>query len=152
MGLLKKKIYVPVLGGLMLLSQACSAPEQPMVRVYSDPDRKLLAEFKVEVADDPQERSTGLMFRTELGQDRGMFFVFPHEVDSPFWMRNTLIPLDMLFIDSEKRILNIVSQAQPQTDTPRLPKAPYLYVLEIEGGRAKSLGLKEGDRMEWEEL
>lgn len=102
-------------------------------------------EFAVELQVTPAERSEGMMFRKELGANRGMLFLFPEPVEHPFWMRNTLIPLDIIFIGADKKIVNVVARAEPQTDTPREPEGPFQYTLEIEGGRAESLGIQAGD-------
>ncbi len=79
-----------------------------------------------------------------------MLFLFPQLVDGPFWMKNTLIPLDILFIGADKKIISMVENAEPLSTTPRAPAGPYQYVLEIEGGRARELGIQAGDRVEFE--
>ncbi len=107
-------------------------------------------EFSVELATSAGERAQGLMFRKDLGADRGMLFIFPETTTGSFWMHNTLIPLDIIFIGGDKKIINIVARAEPQTDTPREPEAPYLYVLEIEGGRAEQLGIKPLDSVNFD--
>jgi uncharacterized membrane protein (UPF0127 family) len=104
----------------------------------------------VELALTPAERSQGLMFRKELGPENGMLFVFPSPSTGAFWMQNTLISLDIIFIGSDKKIINIVARAEPQTTTPREPEGPYLYTLELEGGRAEELGIIPGDAIAFE--
>jgi uncharacterized membrane protein (UPF0127 family) len=101
--------------------------------------------FDVELALTNQQRSLGLMYRTELAPDRGMLFIFPGERLRSFWMRNTLIPLDIIFLDADGSIINIVANAEPRTETQRRSTAPAKAVFEIIGGRAAELGLKPGD-------
>lgn len=105
------------------------------------------ARFSVDVADDPEERATGLMFRTELPQSAGMLFVY----DSPrlltFWMRNTLIELDMLFIDEHGVVQHIHHRAKPRDETPISGGRGLTHVLEINGGLAQDLGLSIGDEL-----
>jgi uncharacterized protein len=113
------------------------------------PDGALRREFQAELADEPAERSQGLMFRQELGKDRGMLFIFPQDSQGPFWMKNTLIPLDIIFIGADKKIVSIAERATPQTTTPREPAGPYRYVLEIEGGRSDELNVQAGDGVEF---
>ncbi len=131
-----------------LFPAACDAGSTP-VRILA-PDGKPRHEFRAELALKPAEQAQGLMYRKELGADRGMLFVFPQVTQTAFWMKNTLIPLDMVFIDSNRRIVSIVANAVPQTTTPREAAGPYQYVLEIEGGRAAALGIQAGDRVEFD--
>lgn len=97
--------------------------------------------IQAEVADTSEERSKGLMFREHLGEHEGMIFLFPQESQQSFWMRNTLIPLDMIFIRGDHTILGIVENAEPKTDTPRSVPGKSQFVLEINGGAARTLGL-----------
>jgi uncharacterized protein len=136
-----------LLGLSLLLCVACQAEGSVPVQILAAKDGSLRNSFQAELALTPQEQTQGLMYRKELGKNKGMLFVFSEVVQNPFWMKNTLIPLDILFIDSQKKILNIVSMAVPQTTTPREPAGPYQYVLEIEGGRAQSLGIQPGDKV-----
>ncbi|MEP6786601.1 MAG: DUF192 domain-containing protein [Sphingomonadales bacterium] len=105
--------------------------------------------FKVEVARTAAEQSRGLMFRTRLGADRGMIFPMNPSRFASFWMKNTLIPLDMIFIRSDGTIANIAARAVPHSLEPVSSVEPVAAVLEIEGGRAAKLGLKPGDRVAW---
>ena len=119
------------------------------VKVFGS-DGALRREFQAELADDPTERSQGLMWRQELAKDRGMLFIFPQDTEGPFWMKNTLIPLDIIFIGADKKIVSIVERATPQTTSPRAPEGPYRYVLEINGGRSAELGIQAGDAVEFQ--
>lgn len=101
-----------------------------------------------EVADTEEERRIGLMNRTELETD-GMLFVFEQEVKASFWMKDTLVPLDILFIDKDGIIIDIYENAQPRNTEKTYPSTkPILYALEIEGGRNKLLRLKPGDKLQ----
>jgi uncharacterized membrane protein (UPF0127 family) len=101
--------------------------------------------FTVEIADTPADRSRGLMFRESLAPDAGMLFDFHEERPVSFWMQNTLIPLDMLFIRADGHIANVHAEAKPR-DTTSIPSdGPVAFVLEIPGGRAAELGIAAGD-------
>ena len=104
--------------------------------------------FTVEVVDTPETRAQGLMYRQELADDAGMLFDFREERPVSFWMRNTYIPLDMLFIEADGTILNIHVNARPH-DTTSIPSdGPVQFVLEIPGGRSDELGIAAGDMVE----
>lgn len=101
--------------------------------------------FTVEIVDTPETRAKGLMYRQELADDAGMLFDFKEERPVSFWMRNTYIPLDMLFIEADGTVLNIHVNARPH-DTTSIPSAgPVQFVLEIPGGRSTELGIEAGD-------
>ena len=97
-----------------------------------------------EVADTPVARRMGLMGRASLSPDSGMLFVFPKESERSFWMKNTLIPLDMIFIDDRGEIVGIVHNATPNTLTGRSVGQISLYVLEVRGGYAKENQIEAG--------
>lgn len=105
-------------------------------------------QFTIEVVDTHETRSRGLMFRQELAPDAGMLFDFISEQPASFWMMNTYIPLDMLFIKADGDIVRIHANARPHDQTPIVSGQPVQFVLEIPGGRAAELGIVEGDRME----
>jgi len=106
--------------------------------------------FLVEVADSDRERELGLMCRRSLAPDRGMFFDFVRErPDAAFWMRNTLIPLDIIYIRKDGVVRSIVRNARPLDETPRPAGGPILGVLELAGGRAAQIGLQPGDRIDF---
>jgi uncharacterized membrane protein (UPF0127 family) len=100
--------------------------------------------FQVEVVDDAGERAQGLMQRESLPRFSGMLFVYETPQPVAFWMKNTLIPLDMLFFDGGGRLTRIKSQAQPHDETPVMGGDGVQYVLEINGGLAGSLGIDLG--------
>ncbi len=104
--------------------------------------------FTVEIADTDEARAKGLMFRTELAPDAGMLFDYHSEQQTAFWMQNTLIPLDMIFIGADGVVKTIHVNAKP-LDTTSIPsQVPVQFVLEIAGGRSQEIGLAVGDRMD----
>ena len=100
--------------------------------------------FQVEIADSPDERARGLMFRKELAEDRGMLFLFPRRERIAMWMRNTEIPLDMLFISDDGRVTQIHERAVPHSEAVISSRRRVRYVLELPGGTADRLGLAPG--------
>jgi uncharacterized membrane protein (UPF0127 family) len=104
--------------------------------------------FTVEVAATPEQQERGLMFRKSLAGDRGMIFPYDPPQDVSFWMENTLIPLDIIFIRSDGTIVRI-TKAKALDETPLPAGEPIAAVLEIRGGRAAELGVKEGDVVSW---
>jgi uncharacterized membrane protein (UPF0127 family) len=105
--------------------------------------------FTVEIARTASQQETGLMNRRSLAPDAGMLFPFDPPRPASFWMRNTLIPLDMIFIRPDGSIARIAANAVPMSETPVAVDAPMTAVLEINGGRAAQLGIREGDRVAW---
>ena len=103
--------------------------------------------FNVEIALTPGQQQHGLMDRTYLDKSAGMMFLFPDEEMRSFWMRNTLIPLDMLFISHDGTIHHIHSNATPQNDTPITSIKPAMAVLEINGGLSDKLDIQPGDKV-----
>ena len=100
---------------------------------------KILA---IEIADDQEQISQGLMFRTKMEDDQGMLFIYPDAAPRQFWMKNTRIPLDIIYLDKDKRILNIVEHAKPYVLT-GIPASQgnAMYVLEINAGLSKKWGI-----------
>jgi uncharacterized protein len=103
---------------------------------------------EVEIADTTPSRTRGMMWRTTVPPGTGMLFIFPEERDQKFWMRNTLVPLDMLFLDKSGQVVGILAQAEPQTLENRRVGRPSLYVLEVAGGWAEKAGIVPGSRVE----
>ncbi len=105
------------------------------------------AAFSVEVADDPSERSVGLMNRPSMPKGAGMLFVYERPQRAVFWMRNTLIPLDMIFMDETGQVTHVHSEAVPLDETGIDGGEDVKFVLEINGGLAERLGIAEGYEM-----
>ena len=112
-------------------------------------DGEIIAAFDIEVADDPSERSRGLMFRTELGDHEGMIFPYDGTTAQSFWMKNTPLALDIIYIGPDGRISNIAAMTEPYSLEPVYSVGPVLGVLELRGGRAEELGVSPGDLVEW---
>ena len=140
-----------LLAAIILVSSACSACEDRFSPVaVPSPTITLSGRFQtktltLEIADETTEHAKGLSDRASLASDAGMLFIFPYESERPFWMHNTHFPLDIIFLDSEKRIVGIVRRARPDSDEQLTVGKPCRYVLEIEGGLADRIGIREGD-------
>ena len=135
---------------LLAFSNSVSAETFGKGTLEIQTDSKLL-EFDIEIADDPGERSQGLMFREELPDGTGMLFIYPSPRIASFWMKNTLISLDMLFIDAEGKIVTIARKTTPLSLTPVSSGSPVTTVFEIFGGQSDALGIAVGDTVEWSE-
>jgi uncharacterized protein len=103
--------------------------------------------LEVELAITPHDIEKGLMYRTLMGDDRGMLFRLDGRRDHMFWMRNTCIPLDMMFVDDDGVIVGIVESAAPLTESTRSVGCASLYVLEVNGGFARKYGVQPGQRI-----
>lgn len=107
--------------------------------------------YDVEVANTPEERAEGLMYRTEMPTKLGMLFIFDNLASHNFWMKNTLIPLDIIWLDENKKVVGINHDTQPceeETCPSYGPEESSLYVLELNSGEAEKIGLKEEDKLE----
>jgi uncharacterized protein len=104
--------------------------------------------FTVEVAETPAQMEQGLMFRRTMAPDAGMLFDYKQPTMATMWMRNTLIPLDMLFVDAQGRIVNIQERAVPQSLDVIAATAPVRAVIELNGGTVARLGIAPGDRVQ----
>ena len=100
--------------------------------------------IQAEVAATDPARQLGLMYRKSLGETEGMLFVFPAEEPLSFWMRNTYVELDIIYLDKSLKVVSIVHRAVPLTETPRPSGKPAQYVLEVPGGSAKRWGVEPG--------
>ena len=101
---------------------------------------------RVEVANTEETRQRGLMYRRDLPQDRGMIFIFDKTVEHGFWMHNTLISLDMIFLGEDRGVVGVVPRAEPKTDTVRSVKKPSRYVVEVAAGEAAAHAVGPGTR------
>ena len=106
--------------------------------------------FTVEIADTPEQQARGMMFRRSLAEDRGMLFPYDPPQEVGFWMKNTLIPLDIIFIRADGTIARIAANTTPHSLDPVASGEPVASVLELRGGRAAELGIREGDQVSWQ--
>jgi uncharacterized membrane protein (UPF0127 family) len=113
-------------------------------RVVLEPLGAASVSVRVEIAETPEQRQQGLMYRRQLDPDAGMLFLFERPQHNSFWMRNTYVPLDMIFITPDWKILGIVENATPQTDDPRSVPGDSQYVLEVNAGFSRSHQLAPG--------
>ena len=140
---MKQKLRLLVIFPLLISVIGCGAPKQSSVRVKGH-------RFYVELATTPDVRARGLMFREHLDADKGMLFIFDEEKVSPFWMKNTYIPLDIIWLDKNRKVVFISKNTQPWTQEPGPainPRKKAKYVLEICGGTADKIGLAVGDEV-----
>lgn len=105
--------------------------------------------FRVEVARTPQEQARGLMFRTEMGPDEGMLFPYDQPRVLSFWMKNTVLSLDLIFIGPDRRVVNVAANAVPYSEESIVSDAPAIATLELNAGRAAELGIVAGARVDW---
>ncbi|HZH26946.1 MAG TPA: DUF192 domain-containing protein [Azospirillaceae bacterium] len=139
--------------GLLFLAASLVSPASAQQQIF--PRSTLTIEtqsgqrfpFAVELALTPAQQAQGLMFRESMADNAGMLFVNPTERPVSFWMMNTLIPLDMVFIDRTGRIVRIHENAVPHDTTPIPSGQPVLAILEINGGLSRRLGIRPGDRV-----
>jgi hypothetical protein len=135
-----------------VLGVACGGGGDDVAMVVLRPEGRPEVRVRVELARTHDEQAQGLMFREHLEADAGMLFPYPNEDIRRFWMRNTLIPLDMLFISSDNRVVGIVENAEPQTDTVRQVAEPSQYVLEVNGGFSAAHGITAGTPVEFRNI
>jgi uncharacterized membrane protein (UPF0127 family) len=143
-------LFVQLVGFALLgLSVLCSACAQSGIKgVFVDSASGApTKEFSMEVCASDSERARGLMFRKSLEDLKGMIFIFPEEREHSFWMKNTYIPLDMLFIAKDLTVVGILENVPPLTETLRTVGKPSMYVVELAGGVTRKFGIKVGDRL-----
>lgn len=126
---------------LLLLLSACASARTPWVELGGE-------RFQVEIADDDAERARGLMFRDEMAPGHGMLFIHDRQEPQAYWMKNTKIALDILYFDSERRLVSQQRDVPPCSGGDRCPpypsRAPARYVLELNAGQAARLNLEDG--------
>jgi uncharacterized protein len=135
-----------------LLVAAVAVPADAKVRLdrlWLVPSSGQEVPIDIEVAEEPQEKAMGLMFRTELADNKGMLFPYPESRELSMWMRNTYIPLDMLFIRPDGVIHRIEVRAEPMSEHIINSGGPVSAVLELAGGASERLGIKAGDRVRY---
>jgi uncharacterized protein len=136
----------------VFLATALPGAAEPQLQQFATSNLTIVSaggphRFTVELAETPRQMEQGLMFRRSLAPDAGMLFDFKQPTMAAMWMRNTLIPLDMLFVDQHGRIVNIAQRAVPESDQTIAAAEPVRAVIELNGGTAERLGIKPGDRV-----
>jgi len=133
---------------LIILFANAAPKDEKFIRIYFPDGESVTAELAVT----PEERAQGLMFRKKIEFDQGMLFIFESEDFYSFWMKNMLIPLDLIWLDKEKRIVHIERCVPPCEGEPcpsYSPKIPAMYVLELKAGSVEKRGLKMFDRLDF---
>ena len=131
-------------------SEICFGEKCYSLEEIESPQKLCLREtcYNLEVAVSPEERTQGLKFRSNLSKDSGMLFIFPEKAKHTFWMKDTIIPLDIIWLDEDYNVVHIVEGAQPCKELPCElfnPQERAVYVLEINSGESRKLDLKIGD-------
>jgi len=132
----------------VLSSFPVQAQEGRQIRVYFPNGEFVIAELALSA----EQRSRGLMFRDGIGVDKGMLFIFEEEATHSFWMKNVKFPIDILWLDREKRIVHMAKQVPPCKKDPcptYTPIRPAVYVLELSAGKSDQMSLKPGNRLIW---
>ena len=124
--------------------EACSPRPEVVIHSATGP-----VHVRVEVVDTPEARARGLMYRRDLAPNAGMLFIFPSETPQQFWMKNTPLPLDMVFIGRDQHIVGIVADTRPFTTTPVGVAAPSQFVLEVHAGFCAQHGIITGNDVEF---
>ncbi|MHB1686473.1 MAG: DUF192 domain-containing protein [Ignavibacteriaceae bacterium] len=110
------------------------------------------AKIDIQIADNDFDRELGLMFRKSMEENQGMLFIFPFDTTQNFWMRNTYIPLDMIFVNSKKEIVTIQHATQTLSDQTYSSSAPAMYVIEVDAGFSDKYKIKAGDKISWQRI
>ena len=108
-----------------------------------------IAAFRLELAESSAETTQGMMYRRQVPDGTGMLFIMPDERYQSFWMRNTYVSLDIIYLSADGQVVSIQANAQPLNETPLPSEGPAKYVLEIAGGQAAALGIKPGTKWVW---
>jgi uncharacterized membrane protein (UPF0127 family) len=143
---------------VFLMLGACSSdepdPEETSFQTegrlaFLQPNGDTLRTIDIEIADTNEERQRGLMHRRSLGYDRGMLFIFDEVDDGGMWMRNTPLPLDIVFVAPDSQVINIARRTTPFSDETIEPAAPRKFVVEVRAGFADRFGLTDSTRIRW---
>jgi uncharacterized membrane protein (UPF0127 family) len=153
-------IALIVLGAIFLLKRNRTENDMPFAPTFKkqgeltfvDREDKPIVTIDIEIADDESTREIGLMGRRSMEERQGMLFIFNEEQPASFWMKNTIIPLDMFFINKLGEIVTICKNTTPFSEQSYSATAPALFVLEVNAGFADKHNIKVGDRISWKRL
>ena len=143
-------MFLSLGAALLIALTACSrnAPADEVDLIFKKPSGEKTEVFRMEVVATNSDRMRGLMFRKSLAANAGMIFLFQEEREHSFWMKNTLIPLDMVFVSSAWKVVGALENVLPLTEDPRTVGIPSQYVLEFSAGTIKRLGVSSGAAVE----
>ena len=116
---------------------------------FLDKNDNLLYSVNIEIADDEAKRTQGLMYRDTMAENEAMLFIFPEADDRSFWMKNTIMPLDIIYANAEKRIITVQKNAVPYSESSIPSNGPAQYVVEVNAGFCDRHNIKAGDHIEW---
>lgn len=159
LGLLLLLLAIPIVAGLIFMSmprggsQASSGPQftkEGELSFVGAGTGETIKSIDIEVKQDSYERAEGMMWRKSMEDTQGMLFIMDAEEPQTFWMRNTYIPLDIIFVSADKTILNVRANAPPETLGPQSSKGNALYVVEVNGGFCAKYGIEAGDKITFE--
>ena len=143
-----KRLIAKAIAAAFLMALLTACAREPQVRIL-DANGASKAVVQVEIADTAAARELGLMYRRHLAQDAGMLFIFKQPQQLTFWMKNTEIPLDMIFAGADGTVVGIIANAEPFSEQQLSIDGDSQYVLEVNGGFARSHGIKPGDRLQF---
>jgi uncharacterized membrane protein (UPF0127 family) len=141
------RLFIPL---ILFLLCACASASTPQVTIH--PQSGQPVPVAVEIANTPQKRAFGLMFRKDLSESQGMLFLFPREEPLSFWMKNTPLPLDIVFINSARTIISITANTTPFSEEPLPSAGPAQFVLEVNAGFCQKHGITTGARVDLPDL
>ena len=121
------------------------------VGAFVDQNGDTLASFRLELAETAAETAQGMMYRRSVPEGTGMLFIMAEERPQSFWMRNTYVPLDIIYLKADGAVVSIQANAQPMNDMPLPSEGPAKYVLEIAGGGSAQYGIKTGIKWLWKQ-
>ncbi len=116
---------------------------------FTTKNGEYITTIDIELADTQEKRVRGLMFREHMKENQGMLFVFPREEYQSFWMKNTILPLDMIFVNKKREIVTIHKNTTPYSEQTYPSTEPAIYVIEVNAGFTDKYGIKTGDKIAW---
>lgn len=147
---LLRYFFIPIFSAVFLV--VCSffnAQASDKIVVFYKNDEKISCRFNVVLAITPEEQMRGLMFRKELKKTEGMLFIYNDDAVRYYWMKNTYLPLDLIFIDSNLRVVDVYKNARPMDETTIISKGFARYTLEVNAGQADRCKIKNGTRVKF---
>jgi uncharacterized membrane protein (UPF0127 family) len=144
---MKRWIFLLTLLLLFVTQNGCSQGVETAEVYFRNPDGSESPKLLVEVVRTPGEQKLGLMYRKSLDEHKGMLFVFEEELERSFWMKNTYLELDIIFVNRDYSVVSVSERAVPLSETPRRSAKPAMYVVEVRGGLSKKWGVGSGSSL-----